>query len=412
MDNTPHTSDGHNQSPELVPPVDHPQVLDRLRRNIEESSRIRAAIAYWCIPPSAVSDSLVSRLGGDGFLCVDIHLPTNIDILCDMVVAGANVYLHLLDPNPQPGDLRNRLPEHLLHSKLVLFDYAEERAELWVGSHNWTNRALSGLNIEASLATPLGVEAPLYGSAERFLDGVRAICEPFDLSSVAYYKWLQGQATDDEPVWVLEIESDGAPRLSNVRLTVFEDSEEQYRNLRNVDRDVIVAAWDPQSEQDYLYKATITDTGRLSGAGVSFDSRIHGFHTGQDRPIMTGPAVPTEFEIAETSAWATVEVHERVSTDLALCELPPSKPWRVVKGSDFEGRVAPEDRLLFAKAERSLVRHPVPKAAFESGEDYPVGSEAEHERPIAPLSLAKTDMQKSEHQLLRKMVLRKRSESV
>src|SRR2546425_13350489 len=91
---------------ELVPPLRQPHVLDRLRRSIEQTGRLCAAIAYWCIDPSTVSDHLVRCLSGDGFLCVDIHLPTDIDILYKMKLAGANIYLHLLHPNPQPGDLR------------------------------------------------------------------------------------------------------------------------------------------------------------------------------------------------------------------------------------------------------------------------------------------------------------------
>lgn len=249
---------------ELVPPLGQPRVLHRLRRSSEQADCIRAAIAYWCMEPSVVSNQFVTRLSGDGFLCVDIHLPTDIDILCDMKAAGANVYLHLLHPNPQPGDLKAQMPKYLLHPKILLFDQPGQTRELWVGSHNWTNRAISGLNIEASLISFLSGESPLYISARQFLEGIRSLCEPFDISARAYYKWLQGQGTDDEPVWVLEVQGDLAPGLSSKRVTVFEGSEDQYKNLRNVDQGLIVAAWEASTRQNYLYEATITDTGRLA----------------------------------------------------------------------------------------------------------------------------------------------------
>ena len=107
---------------EFVPAFDHREVVGRLQSAILGANRLRAAVAYWCVGTSELGASLVDRLSGDGFLCVDIHLPTDIDRLCQMKLAGANVYLYLLNPNPQPGELKSKVPPHLLHPKQLLFD--------------------------------------------------------------------------------------------------------------------------------------------------------------------------------------------------------------------------------------------------------------------------------------------------
>lgn len=69
------------------------------------------------------------RISGDGFLCTDIHFPTDIDRLCEMKSAGANVYFILRNPNPQTCELRSKVPPHLLHPKMLLFDFPSKPAE-------------------------------------------------------------------------------------------------------------------------------------------------------------------------------------------------------------------------------------------------------------------------------------------
>jgi HKD family nuclease len=133
-----------------------------------------------------------------------------------MKLAGANVYLYLLNPNPQPGELKSKVPPHLLHPKQLLFDYKDEPAELWVGSHNWTARALTGVNIEASLRVRLSSDSKLYADAAAFLDAIRANCVPFDVTAVNYYKWLQ-QSDQEEEIWVVELREvrSGLPQSQN-----------------------------------------------------------------------------------------------------------------------------------------------------------------------------------------------------
>ena len=127
----------------------------------------------------------VSRQLGktDSFLCVDIHHPTNLEALARMTSSGANVYLHLeklVKSKRNPHLFPYGMPPYLLHQKMLLFDYRGADAELWVGSHNWTSRAIHGPNIEASMVVTLKKTSRLYSEANSNLEAVRGFCEPMD----------------------------------------------------------------------------------------------------------------------------------------------------------------------------------------------------------------------------------------
>ena len=55
----------------------------------------------------------------------------------------------------------------------------DRTAELWVGSHNWTRRALIGLNIESSLLVRLTDTSSLLRDSLDYLEEVKSICKVF-----------------------------------------------------------------------------------------------------------------------------------------------------------------------------------------------------------------------------------------
>ncbi len=346
---------------ELVPPFDDREVVRRLQSSLRQSTSMRAAVAYWCVDHKRVGADLIRCLSGEGYLCVDIHLPTDIDRLCEMVVAGAKVFLYLLSPVPQPGELKSQVPLHLLHPKMLLFDGAGA-SELWVGSHNWTARALTGVNVEASLRVTLNRDAELYGSSATFLDQVRLKCEPFDPNAVDYYKWLQG-IPPEEPILVLELRGSRALLDAHRRLTVFGRSQEDYKNLKNVDKNIVVSLLDDEGAIEVLYEATISDTGHLTGAGVEFDSRVYAAHDGSPRPEIKGPALPPADVLSAASSWATVTLLDELFG--ATYELPPAQPWAPADVEESNLSVPPEFRNWFARPDRPLVQRAVPRALFE-----------------------------------------------
>ncbi len=397
---------------EIVPPFVTPAVVTRLKNVISQARSVRGAIAYWCVEPNKVSADLVSRLSGSGFLCVDIHLPTQIDILHSMKVSGANVYLHLLDPNPQPGELKMKMPPYLMHSKMLLFDLPEGLAELWVGSHNWTVRALTGLNIEASLRLRVRTDSSVYQSTAAFLEAVQSSCLPYDLTAKNYYKWLQDLAADAEVNWVVELTGRDSVSLAGERVTIFEQFEEEYRNLKKVDKAILVSVLDPNTQSESLYRASILDTGHLERAGVDFEQRLYVRHTGPARPKIEGPAVPTAAVIGGLRYWATIALHEAMQDSYASYDLPPKENWIVHKGDSFEQRVDPRLRDLYSDPRRPLVRRPVPRAVFE-GREPANERESLQVREYKEIELSRSARapedatERPEHPIIRKKVIRR-----
>jgi hypothetical protein len=391
------------KSIELIPGSGDRGVASSLRVSLKTAASLRAAVAYWCVGPKQLGPELVNRLSGQGFLCVDVHMPIDIDILAQMVSAGANVYLYLMNPNPQPGELKMHFPPHLMHPKLLLFDYEAAPAELWVGSHNWTARALTGVNIEASLRVRLETEASLYGDAVTFLDGIRNECVAFDLNAIDYYKWLQGAALE-EPMWVLELSGSRATLEAHNKLTVFGQTDADYKNLRNVDKNLVVSLLEPGTTQEILYEAVVTDTGHLSGSGVAFDSRLYAAHDGSPRPPINGPSNPPPAVRASANSWATIGLIDRLVG--ATFEMPPAERW--VNESKVEDRKTPVPDLKnwFPRPDKPLVQRAVSREVFEHGHASTGLTPRSREGVGNVASQGSTKALESSQQLLRKKIVR------
>lgn len=343
---------------DLMPPVPHGEVVTSVRASIRDCRSMKAAVAFWCVSAQQVDSNLPKRFGGAGFLCVDIHLPTDIDCLAGLVRAGANVYLHLKHPMPQPRELKTRVPPYLLHPKFLLFDRQDDLSELWVGSHNWTARSLTGVNIESSLRLLDVPTAAVIQQAADFLEAARALCVPFSLDDIDYYKWLQG-SDDEEQVWVLEVSGDPAVVAAAGKLSVYLDDGADFRNLTRVDSSIVVAVLNGQG-QETLFEARIRDTGHLDRAGVAFETRVHAVQERNSRLTLTGPSIPNAARLAQVKYWATVALGERL--DGRSFELRPPDRWGA---PDRSVQVPIEFRSWFPKPDKPLVQVAVARDLVE-----------------------------------------------
>jgi hypothetical protein len=356
-------------SVDIVPDFNSPSVVRKLRDTIARSRSLRAAVAYWTIPSDKVSTQLVSKLSGYGFLCVDISYPTDVDELNRISKNGGNIYLHLLKPNPQKGELKTKMPPHLMHAKTLLFDLDESYAELWIGSHNWTARALTGLNIEVSNVISMKSVSDLYQAAQDLLNSIRSSCVPFDSNLVDYYKWLQGQDIENVD-WIVDLYGNNADRLARERITLFMISKTDYQSLKKVDKNIKLFVQDRSSGRIFLYDAQVKDTGYVTGSGLDYDDRLYAFHSGRATPLIEGPAAPPATTIKKSKYWATVEVGLGTPSELPKFDssdffaLPAHDRWMIKVKDPFEDRVNDEDRHFFKKSKKPLIQRPVSADAF------------------------------------------------
>ena len=190
-------------------------VRQRLLKSINTCKSIRGAVAYWTIGTDFFQEKLTHALSlPDSFICVDLKLPTQIDQLASFVQKKSNIYLHHY---MLVSSIKHETKDNLLHEKVLLFEY-ENEAEIWVGSHNMTIRALTGINKEAALIIRLSKDDNLYTEVDNHLTYLRNICIPFDLDHVEYYKWLQGKF--DSPELILKMFTPNLDILRNSKPTI------------------------------------------------------------------------------------------------------------------------------------------------------------------------------------------------
>jgi len=228
----------------------------RLRAAIDHAIALRASIAFWTIDPIYVSPKLSKLLSNsDSFLCTDIHLPTNIDVLDQLAGNKANLLLHLRKIEGDTEIKNTGMPTNLLHSKVLLFDMPDGTAELWVGSHNWTRRALDNINLEASLVLKISQQTKLYQSVINELKNTKDLCTSFNRKDVEYYKWLQG-LNETKPL--IELEGEDADKLRESEIAIFGTDKSEFNSINKLGTKLSISVINPSSQKEYVYSAVVT----------------------------------------------------------------------------------------------------------------------------------------------------------
>jgi len=314
-------------------------VSRQLEASMGNAAVMRASIAYWTINENHFLTQSAARLLREpgSFLCVDIQIPTNLDVMAEMASEEANIYLHLarLANPPRRGDLVD-LP-HLLHQKMLLFDYPGDDAELWIGSHNWTGRALGGLNIESSIVLSLKNGCPLYQEASDSLELVRTrFCELMDPARLEYYKALQRPKNpgSENDVPVIEIEGEKIGELIGQTIRIFGTSEEEYvRGLLSVNNLVTLNAEESSTEKKFRYSARIGQSGNLPAAtepsdSPGFSSTRWAIKNPGQLPLLRAEESEPSQEMVDTCAYfITLEILEFANVELYMF-YEKIDPWR------------------------------------------------------------------------------------
>lgn len=325
------------------PTVLQDPVVRELAQLAAQARVIRGAIAYWTINPALLGAGLARGLAHpEGFLCVDIHYPTSIDHLATLRRTGAHVCLHLYDLVGHTEDVGVKgLPPHLMHAKMLLFDLDDDRAALWMGSHNATQRALFGINIEASLVLELDRKSENYRHAVSVLEAIRARCDLMDPSLVAYYKWLQAGAKTEN---VIEIEDAQGVPIPNSTITVFGTDRRDHRQLDKVNKAVFVSITSSKTGVERLYDAKISQTGEMPKAsraakGTKFDARRFAFRRGSKLPLLE-PVSPIPAEVyADALYFVTLKLGALLPESTVALEPPETPPWIDVPDVDLTERL-------------------------------------------------------------------------
>lgn len=365
-----HVGDQGVLSVEILHPLGTPsQFFDRLQHTVARATMMRAAIAFWTLEPGSLLDNFASLLSNpDSFLCVDLHLPTSVIQLAalarqiDSVQPGGvrqpHLYLHVRDLEglTEAQSANTAMPKHLLHAKTVLFDLDDKTAEIWIGSHNWTRRAIVGLNIEMSTVIQVSRQSPLYAETRSMLEATRCLCQPFDPHFEVYYKWLQGSVYSTTFV---EMEGPDANSLEGQEIKLFGFYEREITHFRTTGQKFCLSIRDSATDDETIYKAKIStssssveDIRRLSRDLVTSKQR-YAVRQGMRLPFLEPPGSATVLSHTNQIGYCvTIAVERRLPRSTRVYNLSAEEQWVDVEDDPFLMRLWRPDGLDVVLLER------------------------------------------------------------
>lgn len=391
----------------LVPTWSRSSVLNALQTALGKSYLLQAGVAYWTVTDTLLGPALVRALKTQGgFLCVDLHPPTEIDALAALVRKGAQVYLYCEDI-PTTTDFGRKEPPYLLHTKVLFFWSNDRTVELWVGSHNWTNRALAGLNIEASIIIRASDTSKVCTDTAEYLENIRKYSQEFDLSKVDFYKQAQRNMMQ-RTTPVIELEGIGADQLANITFGLFGTDADDLNALGTVRREVYVSVFDSNTEEQYLYPATIIHSGLLAAAnraagGISFAPRRHAFRRGRRFPVLQPEGEVGRDILGRAEYFVTLNLKQLDRSQVA--EVPPP---RTTTWADVSPAQSPILARLDANASSLLFRGRPPQPRRPRVEEEPFETTGSNREPPRRITTLLDRRQLAELPLVSRRILRPR----
>lgn len=303
--------------------------LEQLNRLSRQARAIKAAVGYWALPPGQLDPAFVRGLSHpEGFLCCDIHSPTSIGALEQFCYAGARMYLYLfqLVGRTEVADSKG-IADHLMHSKVLIFEDDSTHCVIWVGSHNGTARAIRGINHECAVLLRMPKTSQVYLDLCNELAGIRNLSSPFDLNDVEYYRLLQGLSNAEG--FIEAVDEQPGPLARGTTVTFFGTDLGDYAALKSVGRRIFLALTQRGSGIESIYRSSITQTGELdaeANGSVQFGKRRYAFRQTRHLPVLHPlQEVPAQV-YRQARFFVTLRVEEMMANVEAL-ESPPEQLW-------------------------------------------------------------------------------------
>ena len=339
----------------------------RLGQLAAQADCVRAAVAYWTLQPQHFDPAFVQALGHpNGFLCVDIHYPTSVDVIDEYKADGANVFLYLYElTGKSEGDSVAWVRSHLLHSKVFLFDCKNDQAFAWIGSHNGTFRALNDINIECSVVLTLNKGSAEYNEIEYHLEAVRRASTAFHRDDLGYYKLLQGEAEGESTVEVEDADPNDLKTGSSI--TIFGCDDGDFKGLRKVGDGVILAVSRTSTGTETFYKVSIDQSGNMDGRSrITFSSRRFAMRETTSLPELRPFGDVPEHIYKRARYFVTLTITNRLPSNTRGLEVARSDAaWEIVSTEEYQRRIEDGNGLpskLFSATNKPLkIKQPASK---------------------------------------------------
>lgn len=151
--------------------------------------RVDAAVAFVTRPGVAfLRQYLKTHPSGKARLVASVRFPTNLPELANLEDDyRGTVFLHtgFQAPLEKDGDRGQ------FHSKVVLLEMPGTERCIFVGSHNWTQNALQGLNMEAGMILRCQESDPIVAEVREHIEACARRSEAFSRRRLRFYETIQ-----------------------------------------------------------------------------------------------------------------------------------------------------------------------------------------------------------------------------
>ncbi len=167
--------------------------LDILIPILKKTKCIKGLSAFWTLDYKSKGNTKLSQYSNlfydllsveNSYMCVDLHLPSNVEQITNSVNNGCNFYMFLYEVMT---DNIFSFNNNLLHSKVVLFEGLEFDYVL-VGSHNQTAHAVTGFNKEFSFLIKIDPNSEAKKKILIYLELIKELCMKLPTSNLQ--RWM------------------------------------------------------------------------------------------------------------------------------------------------------------------------------------------------------------------------------
>ncbi|MCE2719703.1 MAG: hypothetical protein ACK57R_05900 [Dolichospermum sp.] len=315
---------------EFVPSINNlkagkSSIEDRLRESLEKCVNIKGVVAYWTIGKDCMPILAEKLEHEDSFYCVDLNTTTDIDKLNEFARQKvtnqeykANLFLFtkkLIEGSTavkSTSDIKREKYTHLLHSKVICFENTDNTVEIWIGSHNMTNRAIKGGNIESTSVIHTSKGSDFHKEILEFINFIKEQCIDFDPDEIAYYKQVQSNQLSEkyERVWILEMLGENVDSLKEGDEIIILGCqiENVYDNLLEhygrANQDVFLYAYNICNKKHYLYKIEILGIEKAEKLDIAKDlERRYALQVGRLVPFLTKDKKKIETNLSNCFKW-------------------------------------------------------------------------------------------------------------
>ena len=273
---------------ELFDGFPHAELLPKMRTLLARAKRVDAAIAFVTRGGTgALRELLHSASPPEVRLVASVRFPSDLEELDRLSQKpGCSVWIHTGFRNPK----EENADRGQFHSKLVLIERDGDERVVVVGSHNWTENALRGYNLEAGVVFHCVESDDIAQQARRHIEACIAESQPFDPDEMRFYKTLQR----DLHVNLGSVESQAFPGFEEFKATVMH-AEDHTPNGASNDLQLFVPVRDPHTASffanDRCVQLFLYPRGSLHGhqpprsQPVLFDGTVTMVNATRDAPV-------------------------------------------------------------------------------------------------------------------------------